>query len=318
MNFKYLSTLLLTISTSTFAWQVGTVGDFKFENVGKNVFVMHGPLDVPNVSNDGFINNPAFIEGLSSVIVFDPASSTYAGENILKEIKKITSKPVVGVFNTHVHGDHWLGNEAIKNAYPEAKFYGHMNMISEAELGGEGERWIELYTKYTEGLTKDTKQVVPGFGIGDGDKLTIGSEKFIIHSPFPASHSSSDIMIEHVNSKTLFAGDNIFNNRFGRFDESSSIHNNLEILNYAKSLDIDVFVPGHGFSGDSASALEPWLNYLNVIMDESKKGYEDDLADYEVKPLALERLKEYQDWAGYDSVGAHINKLLREIEDRDE
>lgn len=313
-----ISIALLSLSANALAWQVGSIGEFKFENVGSNVFVMHGPLASPNVENDGFINNPAFIEGENSVIVFDPASSTYAGENLLKEIRLITNKPVVALFNTHVHGDHWLGNEAFTSEYPDAKIYAHINMIQEAAVGGEGERWTQAYAKYTNGLTKDTNYIVPKFGIGHGDKLTIDGEKFIIHSPFPASHSSSDIMIEHVNSKTLFGGDNIFNERFGRFDESSSIHNNIDILNYAKKLDVDVFVPGHGTSGDLESTLEPWLNYLNVIMDESKKGYEEDLADYEIKPFALERLKSYQTWDGYDSIGRHINKLLLEIEERDE
>jgi glyoxylase-like metal-dependent hydrolase (beta-lactamase superfamily II) len=35
--------------------------------------------------------------------------------------EKITNKPIVAVFNTHVHGDHWLGNQAIVERYPAVK-----------------------------------------------------------------------------------------------------------------------------------------------------------------------------------------------------
>jgi glyoxylase-like metal-dependent hydrolase (beta-lactamase superfamily II) len=124
-------------------------------------------------------------------------------------------------------------------------------------------------------------------------------------------------MIEHVNSKTLFTGDNVFNNRFGRFDESSSILSNFEIIEYAKKLNLDVFVPGHGKTGSFDVAVAPWSEYLTVLIEESKKGYEDDLMDYEVKPFVLKRIKNMEGWDGYDGIGAHVNKVLREIEDLD-
>jgi ribonuclease BN (tRNA processing enzyme) len=46
--------------------------------------------------------------------------------------EKITNKPIVAVFNTHVHGDHWLGNQAIVERYPAVKIYAHPNMIEQA------------------------------------------------------------------------------------------------------------------------------------------------------------------------------------------
>jgi hypothetical protein len=40
-----------------------------------------------------------------------------------------------------------------------------------------------------------------------------------------------------------------------------------------------------------------------------KKGYEEDLADYEMKPFADKKLAAYRDWHGYDAqLGKHINK----------
>jgi glyoxylase-like metal-dependent hydrolase (beta-lactamase superfamily II) len=35
----------------------------------------------------------------------------------------------INIFNTHVHGDHWLGNQAIVERYPAVKIYAHPNMI---------------------------------------------------------------------------------------------------------------------------------------------------------------------------------------------
>jgi hypothetical protein len=57
---------------------------------------------------------------------------------------------------------------------------------------------------------------------------------------------------------------------------------------------------------------------LLIIQDETKKGYEEDLADYEIKPFADKKLAAYRDWHGYGAqLGRHINKMLLEIEARD-
>ncbi len=308
-------TLLFTLAFSslTQAWVIDGLGDYKFEKLNNSVHVMHGPLENPGEQNYGFINNPAFIEGDNGLIVIDPSSSKFSGDNILTEIETITTKPVVAVINTHVHGDHWLGNHAIKDKYPNAKFYAHMNMIREAEFG-EAERWAQVFNNVSPKF-KGTIPVIPKYSINHKDVLNIEGQKFVIHSPLPSSHSSSDIMIEHTNSKTLFAGDNAFNARMGQFDGQSNMLDNIKILKYAKSLNMDAYVPGHGPSGTVDTAIDLYLNYLVIIEQESRKGYEEDLADYEIKPFANKRLSDYYNWSGYDEqLGKHINKMLLEIE----
>ena len=308
-------TLLLTLafSTITNAWVVNGV-DYKFEQLNSQVYAIHGPLDGPSVENYGFINNPAFIESDNGLILIDPGSSKFVGDNILDEIKTVSSKPIIAVINTHVHGDHWLGNHAIKDKYPNAKFYAHMNMIREAEYG-EAERWTVFYNELTAGKSAATIAVIPGYSITHEDVLNIDGQTLVIHSPVPSAHSSSDIMIEHKNSKTLFTGDNSLHHRMGRFDGSSNMIDNIKILNYAKSLDVEIIVLGHGQSGSIETAIDPYLNYLLVIKQEAEKGYEEDLADYEIKPIAIKQLKDYVSWHGFeDQVGVHINKMLLEIE----
>jgi glyoxylase-like metal-dependent hydrolase (beta-lactamase superfamily II) len=304
---------ILTLTTISQAWDIGGT-DYKFEQLNSQVYVMHGPLDGPSVANHGFINNPAFIEGKNGLILIDPGSSVFAGDNIINEIKTITTKPIIAVINTHVHGDHWLGNHAVKNKYPNAKFYAHMNMIREAEYG-EAKRWADFYNELTAGKSTKTIPIIPGYSISHEDVLTIDGQVLVIHSPVPSSHSSSDIMIEHKNSKTLFMGDNSLVQRMGRFDGSSSMIDNIKILNYAKSLDITTVVPGHGQSGDIQTAIDSYLNYLLIIKQEVEKGYEEDLADYEIKPSADKLLSDYRDWHSYDDqLGKHIGKMLLEIE----
>ncbi|MBW5290348.1 MAG: Beta-lactamase-like precursor [Candidatus Ruthia sp. Asou_11_S2] len=260
------------------------------------------------------MNNPGIIIGKKGVIIVDPGSAYSVGKKVLKEVEKITKKPVIAVFNTHVHGDHWLGNQAIIEKYPSAKIYAHPQMIIEAK-NGEGDNWVNLMATLTDGLTKDTIATYPTDATQHLQVINLGSEQFKIHSPTIKAHTNTDIMIEHVNSRALFLGDNGFVNRMGRFDNSSSMHDNIKVLQYATDLGLDYYVPGHGSSGNANHTVKPFLDYLLIIQDEAKKGYEQDLADYEIKPIAIKQLTAYKNWHGFDEqFGKHIGKMLLEIE----
>lgn len=307
---------LVVLSFNAHSWEIGALGDFSFDQLSPKVHVLHGPIDTPNVSNEGFMNNPGIIIGDKGVTLVDPGSSYYAGKKLILEIEEITKKPIVAIFNTHVHGDHWLGNHAIAEKYPNVTIYSSQTMLDKIINDDQGQNWIDMITKYTEGLTVETKVVKPTETVVDQQQIVVGSETFIIHAPTKLAHTDTDIMIEHVGSKTLFLGDNLFNGRFGRFDSSSDMHSNLEVLEYTDGK-FTTYVPGHGQSGTAEETLHPFLNYLKVIKEASYAGYEDDLADYEIKPDVLKVLTTYVDWVSYNSIGMHINKMLSEVENRD-
>lgn len=307
-----LSTLVL--STLTHAWTLDGLGDFRFKALSDTVFVMHGPLADPNTINQGFMNNPGFVIGANGLIVIDPGATKQVGEHVIQEIEKITKKPIVAVFNTHIHGDHWLGNQAIIAQYPNAKIYAHPNMITRAKEG-EGDNWVAILNTLTAGLSKGTKAVYPTNAVLHLQNINIEGETFKIHSPTSKAHTDTDIMVEHVNSKTLFLGDNDFYQRMGRFDNSSDMHGNIKVLQYAIDLGLSHYVPGHGQSGNANQAVKPFLDYLKRIKQATIKGYDADLADYEIKPLADKKLTPYHSWGGYhEQLGKHINKMLLEIE----
>jgi glyoxylase-like metal-dependent hydrolase (beta-lactamase superfamily II) len=261
------------------------------------------------------MNNPGMIIGADGVIVIDPGGTYQVGKNVINEIKKITDKPIVAAFNTHVHGDHWLGNQAILEAYPNAKIYAHPAMIAQAK-DGAGDSWVSIMDTSTEGLSKGTVATYPTDATTHLQEVNVAGETFRIHNDITGvAHTNTDIMVEHVGSKTLFLGDNDLIHRFGRFDGTSDMHGNIKALEYAIDLGLNHYVPGHGPSGDANNAVRPFLDYLIIIKEETAKGYEEDLADYEIKPFADKRLADYRDWHGYDAqLDKHINKMLLEIE----
>lgn len=306
--------LLLFLPFTTLAWDLGELGNFQFEKVNSAVYVMHGPLGEPSRENRGFMNNPGMVIAEQGIILIDPGGTHETGQQVLAEIKKISDKPVIAVFNTHIHGDHWLGNQAVVEQYPGITIYAHPEMIARAE--GEGAVWVDMMERLTEGVSKGTSVTPPNRRAQHSDLLEIGGQHFRIHALDPA-HTNTDIMIEHVESKTLFTGDNSFNRRMARFDESSDMHGNIQALQYALDLKFDVYVPGHGRSGTAAQAIQPFLDYLQTIQRLVNQGYEDGLENYEIKEIALAQVTAYRDWENFDTnFGKHISKMYLEIEQR--
>jgi len=308
--------LLLTLLLSNFsnAWIIKDIGKYQFEPIAKNVFVIHGPVGTPSVDNQGFMNNPAMIIGETGVIVIDPGSAYHIGKKVITEIEKITKKPIIAVFNTHAHGDHWLGNQAIVERYPNIKIYAHPKMLKQTQEG-ESDIWLDIMNDYTQGQTKDTKAVYPTDSVAHLQRITLDSEQFIIHSPTQKAHTDTDIMIEHVSSQTLFLGDNAIIDFLGAFDASSDMHSNVKALEYAVNLKFKNYVPGHGQTGTPEVAINSFLAYLAIVKQEAEKGYEEDLSGYEIKPSAIKKLHAYKHWAAFDEqIGKHIGKMLQEVE----
>lgn len=300
-------------SLNSQAW-VLPAGEFSFEKVAEQVYVMHGPLGEPSVENHGFMNNPAIIESANGLIVVDPGSTYGVGKQVLLEIEKISKNPILAVFNSHIHGDHWLANQAIKEKYPNVKIYGSAAMIEQA-TGGEGEKWLGIMESLTEGMSKSTQVVEPDSAVAHAQTIEVDGEKFKIHAITPA-HTDTDIMIEHIGSKTVFLGDNGFSHRMGRFDDSSSIHGNILALEHATQLGASLYVPGHGKTGPQAATVQPFLDYLQKLKAAVQVGYDDDKADYEIKEASGDDFAKFKQWAGFEgNFGKHISKMYLEIEE---
>lgn len=289
-----------TSETETIPAEAVTSNDFphKFEQVDGNTWVMHGPRELPNPENKGFMNNPGVVRTSAGLVMIDPGSTVQVGENVLKEIKKLSDLPVVAVFNTHIHGDHWLANQAIKAAYPEVKIYGHPEMLAEIE-NGEGENWVNTMNTLTEGASLGTEVVAPNLTTDNADVIKVGDTEFKIHH-YGISHTTGDIMIEVVGSSLIFLGDNVLSLRIPRTSDGQ-FQGNIATINTILESDIKTYVPGHGPTGDKAM-VENYLNYLVQVYQAAQKAFAEDLDSSDVITITTETTSAYKDWYGYSEL----------------
>jgi glyoxylase-like metal-dependent hydrolase (beta-lactamase superfamily II) len=120
------------------------VKDMSLQKVTDNVYVVHGIHAMPDKDNQAFISNSGIVVSDEGVVIIDTGGSLQIGEMLLNKVKEVTDKPVIAVFNTHLHGDHWLGNAAIRKAYPDARIYAHERAIERLQ-NGEAEQWLDIF-----------------------------------------------------------------------------------------------------------------------------------------------------------------------------
>lgn len=284
---------------------------YAFESVTKNTWVIHGPLELPNPENKGFMNNPAVVKTSAGLVVIDPGSTVHVGRHVLNAIKEISDQPIVAVFNTHIHGDHWLANLAMKAAYPNVKIYGHQEMLNQV-ASGEGDNWVTLMHQMTDGASEGTMVVAPDHAVNADDIITIGDTRFKIHH-YGTAHTNTDIMIEAIENSVVFLGDNVLTQRIPRMSDGT-FQGTIDSVNKVLESNAKIYVPGHGPTGNKAM-VEDYINYLTLIYKAAQKAFEEDLDSSDVLALTKQSTAAYKDWAGYDEqLGPHGAQAFSEVE----
>jgi len=308
LHLRVAAMLLGILAGSASAGEI--VRDYPVDRIAAHTYVIHGPREIASVANQGFMNNPAFVVTAEGVVVIDPGSSLQSGRMMMKQLRAVTGKPVTHVFNTHVHGDHWLGNQAVREAFPDAVLIAHPEMIKRVQ--GVAEEWVSTMHRLSGGFTEGTRAVVPAVPMGNGAELKTGGITFRIHAP-PAAHSHTDIMIQVVEDSVVFGGDNFLYQRLPRLDDAT-FKGNIEACRVAARLNAKHYVPGHGPTG-GVEIVKAYENYLATLYAEVKKHYDAGRSDFEMKDAVLAKLKPWAGWTHFnDVVGKHISLAFLEVE----
>ena len=301
----------LAFCTPVLAGPKDVVRPYPAQQVAAGTYVIHGPQGLPSKANQGFMNNPAWVVTADGVVVIDPGSSVQAGRMMVAQLRKTTKKPVTHVFNTHVHGDHWLGNQAVLEAWPQATIIAHPDMIKQAK-DGAAEFWLKLMSDMSGGYTDGTRAEIPTVEAADGQEFRIGGKTFRIHSSTDA-HSKTDLMIEIVEDRTLFTGDNVLNRQVMNMRDGT-FKGVMKATDQALALNAKLYVPGHGKTGDRKFVAEQKA-YFDILMAEVRRMYDEGKSDYEMKPVIAGKLKAYKNWAEWDTnLGQQISLAILEIE----
>jgi len=283
----------------------------KPKQIGPHTYVIeHGPHDEDKSISYGFHNNPGVVLTEAGVVVIDTGSSYEIGKMILSRISSITSKPITHIFTTHFHGDHWLANQALVEAYPNVKTIAHPHLI-ELLKGGDDKFWLREFSNRLGDAFTGTKAVIPNTTAASND-YKIGGITFRV-SLFDKAHTATDLMVYVVEDGVLFTGD-IVNREHLSFMGHGNFKGAYEATQLAISLHPKYVVVGHGRSG-SVELLSIFSKFYLTLRTVIGKYHEQGMADFEMKPKVIADLAPFQAWHDFDRrIGQYVSQMISELE----
>jgi quinoprotein relay system zinc metallohydrolase 1 len=217
-------------------------------------------------ANGGNIANTGFIVGPKGVVVIDTGPSRLYGEQQRAAIAQVTALPVVQVYNTHAHPDHFLGNQA----YPAALIAASSRAVT--AISASGNALSDNLYRMVGGAMVGTELRAPGVSVTTSSASAGGVALRLIVAQ---GHTDGDLMIFDERTKTLFTGDLVFYQR-APTTPNAQVRVWLQTLRQIEEMDFKVMVPGHGPSVTDAVAVLQTRDYLqwlqNSLRDAAIRG----------------------------------------------
>ena len=219
------------------------------------------PLTIEKVTDNLYVivgngGNVAVMPTSEGVVLVDDKFAQDAPE-IVAKVKSVTSQPIRYVLNTHQHGDHTSGNEAMMAANAEIVIHknARANMVTGKQPG------------------------LPRITFTDETQLFLGGKE-VRARYFGRGHTNGDAMIFFPSERALHTGD-LFVNGGAPFCDTSnggSIKDWDKTIQKVLDLDFDTVIPGHGPVAKKAD-LAKWVQTLAAIRSKIKTACDGGVAD---------------------------------------
>lgn len=263
--------------------------------------------DIFTITKGSVVNsNTTFIVSDAGVLVIDTRPNPEEALKVLREIRKVTSRPIKYVINTHFHGDHVFGNEIFAEA---SAIIAHINVRLFLE-GKTGEEHLALFKKMgTPGL-EDTKIIIPDITYQRGLDIIFGRFNLQVRY-LGKGHTDSDTIIYIPEEKILITGDLVFNGKIP-FAGHAYISEWIKRVEDLEKFDAKIIIPGHGDVGDKTliSTMKQYLMELkNAVMEQVSKGKSLEETKKKVKKI----MEKYKTWEKFDWLDGNIERAYQEF-----
>jgi glyoxylase-like metal-dependent hydrolase (beta-lactamase superfamily II) len=260
------------------------VPDVTPQQLSPHVWMIYAKDGFPTQENHGLMANMLFVVTAKGVVVLDTGASLQIGQMAIRMIKKVTPKPVIAVFNSHYHGDHWLGNHAFVEAFGKDLPI-HALEYSRAQIAGhEGNLWRSLMERWTNQATMGTRVVAPNNTVTNGQVFDYGDVQLKMHF-YGKAHTPSDLSIEVVQDKLTYIADIAMQNRIANMDDGSYLGTFKYYEALQKAAGPQMWVPGHGKG--SRDLLDTYGTFMKGIWEPCEQAIKDGVSLDKAKDLVL-------------------------------
>lgn len=215
---------------------------------------------------NSFGANAGIIIGKDFLVAVDSLITAKEAKRFIKDIKKVSKKPVKFLINTHYHLDHSLGNSEF--AKLGAVIIAQENDRQNMQKAGEGMLQYAKQMGLSDQDLKGTRLAYPTLTFKERVTLDLVNNKIEVLY-LGASHTTGSVLIYVPKEKVLFCGDILFTD-FHPFMGEANIEGWIKVLDQIMSMDVEKIIPGHG-PVSSKKDVADLKNYLSVFDQKAKE-----------------------------------------------
>lgn len=228
--------------------------------VAPGVFAHEGQIAEADADNRGDVSNLGFVIGETSVAVIDTGTAPWIGEALWRAIRARTDLPVDHVILTHMHPDHVFGTGVFQRF--GARIWGHADLPRAL---------ADRQANYLEGLRAAIGEAafvdvtIPDLtdAVTDRAGIDLGGRVLELRV-WPVAHTGSDLTVTDRKTRTVFAGDLVFDRHAPALD--GSLRGWRAVLADLQGMDVARVVPGHGDASlPWPAGAAPLRRYLAVL-----------------------------------------------------
>lgn len=229
--------------------------------IGDGIWIVRGRDEPIERGNGGAIANITIIATPAGAVLIDCGPSLRYGAALKAVAERLTGKPVVRVYLTHLHPDHVYGDGAFDPAIVAA------TQAQIDDLRAEGAGFADGMYRLLGDWMRGTEPVLPAH-ILSGEAEDFGGRRIRL-LPLKG-HSRADLALIDEGSGTLIAGDLVFHDRAPSTPNADPVawRASLDALKLARHRQV---VPGHGpFDPTPAAAIDQtrdWIDWLTATID---------------------------------------------------
>jgi cyclase len=238
------------------------------------------------IRQPGFTTVSLFVVGNDGVLIADGQGSPAATQTMLDHIAKITTKPIKWYVVGSDHGDHTAGNSVLPK---DITF-----IVSKASAA-------------------QMKLAAPAM-TSDRQSINVGGIE--VQSIFAGrAHTGGDLLVYLPKQKILFMSE-VYLNRVFPAMRSAYPTEWVAVIDKALAMDVDRYVPGHGFIEASKVSREELIEYqkaMRYVIDEVKRLHKLGLSADDAAKQA--NWGPYKEWFLVEQQGPiAVRKIYDEIE----
>lgn len=254
-----------------------------------------------SAGDEKFATVSLFILSDEGVLVADGQGSPEQTQLLVDTIAEQTSAPITHVVICSDHGDHTAGNTSFP---PDAIFYAHPNSEANLKASADDPRRAE-----------DAPAIVLPTEIVERRKvLTLGGRDIEILF-LGRAHTGGDLVVYLPTEKILFMSEAFLHRVFPAM-RSAYPSEWLAMIESAQAMDVDIYVPGHGFVDSPEvllAELEVFKQALARVMEEARKHHDAGLSADEAVQAA--QFGDLETWSLRSSQAERaIRKVYEELD----